>query len=144
MPLRDRTMLLRWLAGWLSLALVTAAPPVGAKDVQVAVAANFAARMQRIAAEFAKDTKHDPIVVTGATGTLYAQIRNAAPFEVLLAATGNAELGFVALSQVVAPGQGFVGSYWLVPTRLYSPIRQDAVLVERGANNPPLAHFAST
>ncbi len=41
--------------------------------------------MQRIAAEFAKDTKHNATVVT-ATGTLYAQMRNGAPFEVLLAA----------------------------------------------------------
>jgi molybdate transport system substrate-binding protein len=49
-------------------------------------------------------------------------------------ATGNAELGFVALSQVSAPGKPQVGSFWLVPTDLYTPIRQNAVLLKTGAN----------
>lgn len=53
--------------------------------------------------------------------------------------TGNAELGFVALSQVAAPGQPTVGSYWLVPPHLYGQIRQDAVLLKAGANNPAAA-----
>ncbi|MEK8033407.1 molybdate ABC transporter substrate-binding protein [Ideonella sp. DXS29W] len=47
--------------------------------------------------------------------------------------TGNAELGFVALSQVAAPGQAASGSYWRVPASLYRPIRQDAVLLQAGA-----------
>jgi len=225
-------MVRQWLVMCLSLALLTAEDLAKADEVQVAVAANFAAPMQRIAAEFASDTKHHAVVVAGATGTLYAQIHSGGPFEVLLAAdvttpakleaeglavpgshftyavgklvlwsaqpnfvdaagevllrgrfrhlavanpklapygaaameaidalglsesvrpklvsgesvaqvaqfiaTGNAELGFVALSQVVAPGQPAVGSYWLVPARLYSPIRQDAVLLKRGATN---------
>ena len=46
--------------------------------------------------------------------------------------TGNAELGFVALSQV-AGSTG--GSRWLVPQNLYAPIRQDAVLLKKGADN---------
>ena len=50
--------------------------------------------------------------------------------------TGNAELGFVALSQVVVPGKPVVGSYWLVPARLYTDIRQDAVLLKAGEKNP--------
>jgi molybdate transport system substrate-binding protein len=50
--------------------------------------------------------------------------------------TGNAELGFVALSQVRPGGQSGRGSKWVVPQALYSPIRQDAVLLKRGANNP--------
>lgn len=50
--------------------------------------------------------------------------------------TGNAELGFVALSQVAPPGRPQQGSYWLVPPTLYTPIRQDAVLLVRGARNP--------
>ncbi len=49
-------------------------------------------------------------------------------------ATGNAELGFVALSQVAVPGKPQVGSLWLVPTDLYTPIRQNAVLLNMGAN----------
>lgn len=50
--------------------------------------------------------------------------------------TGNAELGFVALSQVVVPGQPAAGSMWRVPTPLYAPIRQDAVLLQTGAPKP--------
>lgn len=52
------------------------------------------------------------------------------------AATGNAELGFVALSQVAVPGRPAAGSYWLVPQSLYGEIRQDAVLLKNGAANP--------
>lgn len=51
-------------------------------------------------------------------------------------ATGNAELGFVALSQIAAPERPAAGSRWIVPTHLYEPIRQDAVLLRRGADNP--------
>lgn len=51
-------------------------------------------------------------------------------------ATGNAELGFVALSQVVIPGKPQVGSWWLVPTQLYAHIRQNAVLLKTGASQP--------
>ncbi|MFZ5548672.1 MAG: molybdate ABC transporter substrate-binding protein [Pseudomonadota bacterium] len=52
--------------------------------------------------------------------------------------TGNAELGFVALSQVIG-GQPAKGSYWLVPPSLYSEIRQDAVLLKAGEKNPAAA-----
>jgi molybdate transport system substrate-binding protein len=51
-------------------------------------------------------------------------------------ATGNAELGFVALSQVATPGKPVTGSYWLVPASLYGEIRQDAVLLKTGEKNP--------
>ena len=60
--------------------------PALANEVQVAVAANFTAPMQQIAAEFEKDTGHKAVLVFGATGKFYAQISNGAPFEVLLAA----------------------------------------------------------
>jgi len=50
-------------------------------------------------------------------------------------ATGNAELGFVALSQILLAGKPRAGSYWLVPESLYAPIRQDAVLLKKGADN---------
>lgn len=52
------------------------------------------------------------------------------------AATGNAELAFVALSQVVVPGKPPVGAYWLVPQSLYGEIKQDAVLLKTGEKNP--------
>jgi len=43
--------------------------------------------------------------------------------------SGNAELGFVALSQIKQPGLKISGSYWEVPTDLYRPIEQQAVLL---------------
>jgi molybdate transport system substrate-binding protein len=204
-----------------------------ADDVQVAVAANFTAPMQKIATAFEKDTGHKAVLAFGATGKFYAQIVNGAPFEVLLAAddatpakleaehrtvpgtrftyatgklvlwsaqdgyvddhgqvlqtghyahlaianprtapygaaavetltrlnlydrvrgklvqgeniaqahqfvsTGNAQLGFVALSQVYRDGKFTAGSGWIVPANLHAPIRQDAVILARGGANP--------
>ena len=217
-------------------ALLLALAPLGAAqaaEVQVAVASNFTAPMQAIAAEFAKDTGHRAVVAFGATGKFYAQIHNGAPFEVLLAAddstparleregagvpgsrftyaigrlvlwsaregyvddrgevlrrgefrhlalanpktapygaaalatldrlgvaerlqgrlvlgenitqahqfiaTGNAELGFVALSQVFRDGRISGGSAWIVPDDYHQPIRQDALILARGKDNP--------
>ena len=51
-------------------------------------------------------------------------------------ATGNAELGFVALSQVYENGKFTHGSGWIVPAQLYSPLRQDALLLKPGRANP--------
>ena len=206
---------------------------VHAEEVQVAVAANFTAPMQKIAVEFEKDTGHKAQLAFGSTGKFYAQIRNGAPFEILLAAddttpeklekegaavagsrftyaigklalwsskagfvddkgevlkkgefkhvsianpklapygaaaietltalklldairpkfvqgeniaqthqfvaTGNAELGFVALSQVMKDGKISEGSAWIVPSNLHQPIRQDAVLLTNGKGKP--------
>lgn len=50
--------------------------------------------------------------------------------------TGNAELGFVALSQVMKDGKISSGSAWVVPSRLHTPIRQDVVLLQKGKGNP--------
>jgi molybdate transport system substrate-binding protein len=58
-------------------------------------------------------------------------------------ATGNAEIGFVALSQVAVPGKPVQGSYWLVPPNLYGEIRQDAVLLKAGEKNPAAAALLS-
>ena len=55
-------------------------------------------------------------------------------------ATGNAPLGFVALSQVLKDGK-IEGSYWIVPEKLYSPIRQDAALLNKGKDNRAAAAF---
>lgn len=215
------------------LAWVGAVSPALADEVKVAVAANFTAPMQKIAAEFERDTGHKALVSTGATGAFYAQIKNGAPFEVFLSAddetpakletegasvkgsrftyaigklvlwsarpglvdgkgeilrkgdfsklalanpktapygaaalevmkklgvrdalqpkivqgenisqtfqfvsTGNADLGFVALSQVWENGALKGGSAWLVPQADYAPIRQDALLLGTGAGKP--------
>ena len=217
---------------WLLLVLGTAALAAQAEEVQVAVAANFAKPMQQIAAGFEKDTGHKALISTGATGKFYAQIKNGAPFQVLLAAddetpakleaeglavkgshftyavgrlvlwstkeglveeggkvlatdrfnklalanpklapygaaavetltrlglfsavepkfvqgeniaqtyqfaaTGNADLGLVALSQVSKNGKLTGGSAWVVPADLHAPIRQDAVLLTPGADS---------
>ena len=52
--------------------------------------------------------------------------------------TGNAEVGFVALSQIAGKSGG---SRWDVPQALYTPIRQDAVLLRKAAQNPAAAAF---
>lgn len=50
-------------------------------------------------------------------------------------ASGNATMGFVALSQIWADGKLKEGSAWIVPDTLHAPIRQDAILLTRGQNN---------
>lgn len=214
-----------------AVALVLSARSL-ADQAQVAVAANFAEPIKAVAAVLEKTTGHSLKVTLGSTGKLYAQIKNGAPFDVLLAAntatpaalesdglstpgsrftyatgklvlwsadaakvdakgdvlkrgnflklayaapkvapygaaavqvmdklglsstltpklvqgesigqtfnfvhSGNAEIGFVAMSQVLQDGKLKSGSMWVVPQSLYSPIRQDAVLLQRGASN---------
>ncbi len=227
-------MMLRMLiAIVLGMVVLANAQPAQAAQVQVAVAANFAAPMQLIAAEFEKDTGHHALLAVGASGKFYAQIKNGAPFEVLLSAdtaiparleaegaavagtrftyatgklvlwssqpglvdeagrvleigkfthlaianpktapygapamevlrargqsqawagkivqaenvaqawqfvaTGNAQLGFVALSYLIKDGKQVPGSAWIVPASLYHPLKQDAVLLKPGKNNP--------
>ena len=51
-------------------------------------------------------------------------------------ATGAAELGFVAYSQVIRNGRIASGSGWIVPGKLHDPIRQDAVILARGRDKP--------
>lgn len=58
-----------------------------------------------------------------------------------LVASGNAELGFVALSSVLSPRNPTKGSRWDLPPNLHSPIRQDAVLLAKGAGNPAARRF---
>lgn len=52
--------------------------------------------------------------------------------------TGNAELGFVALSQIISHNEG---SRWVVPNSFHTPIAQDAVLLTRGAKNEAARAF---
>ncbi|BBL23366.1 MULTISPECIES: molybdate ABC transporter substrate-binding protein [Comamonas] len=203
-----------------------------ADEVSVAVAANFTAPMQKIAAQFEKDTGHKAVLSFGATGKFYAQISNGAPFGILLAAddttpekiakegkgvdasrftyaigqlvlwskqagyvddkgavlqrndwqhiaianpklapyglaametlgklgltaqvqpktvlgenigqtyqfaaSGNAQLGFVALSQVMEDGKIREGSAWIVPASMHEPIHQDAIVLNSAKDN---------
>jgi molybdate transport system substrate-binding protein len=56
-------------------------------------------------------------------------------------ASGNAELGLVALAQISGPNRPAQGSRWLVPERHHAPIRQQAVLLTRGAHNAAARAF---
>lgn len=50
--------------------------------------------------------------------------------------SGNAQVGFVALSQVMDPKVKGKGSHWHVPTHLHEPIQQDVILLTKGKENP--------
>ncbi|WP_083593226.1 molybdate ABC transporter substrate-binding protein [Aurantimonas sp. 22II-16-19i] len=215
-------------------AIVFLATPAAAGSTLVAVAANFTDPAREIAAAFADKTGDIAELSFGSTGSLYAQIGQGAPYEVLLAAdderparaieegiavegsqftyaigtlvlysadagratgpetlrdpeigriaianpktapygaaavetmrklgvydalkgkivegssiaqafqfvsTGNAELGFVALSQITGNESG---SRWVVPAEDHIPIRQDAVLLEAGSDNETAKAF---
>ena len=215
-------------------AVVFLATPAAAGSTVVAVAANFTEPAREIAAAFADKTGDTAELSFGSTGSLYAQIGQGAPYEVLLAAdderparavaeglavegsqftyaigtlvlysadagrvtgpetlrdaaigrvaianpktapygaaavetmrkldvydalkekivegssiaqtfqfvsTGNAELGFVALSQITGRE---AGSHWVVPAEDHAPIRQDAVLLEAGSDNETARAF---
>jgi molybdate transport system substrate-binding protein len=70
-----------WAATLLGFALTGQAA-----EVSVAVASNFTAPMRKIALAFEHETGHRAVLSSGATGGLHVQIKNGAPFEVLLAA----------------------------------------------------------
>jgi molybdate transport system substrate-binding protein len=76
-----------------------------ADEVQVAVAANFTAPIQKIAPDFEKDTGHKIVASFGATGKFYAQIKNGAPFEILLAADDETPTKLVGENAAVAGTQ---------------------------------------
>lgn len=224
----------------LTLALaVTGLPALGqAAQARIAVAGNFAAPMKSIVTAFQQHSGHRVLLSFGSTGKLYAQIKNGAPFDALMAAdqrrprlleeegvvvagsrftyaigslvlwsadpdaiadgpavlnegdfkrlaianprlapygqaalqtldglglkaalepklvvgesiaqafqfvaTGNAQVGFVALSQVIGGGEIAEGSGWIVPAGLHDPIRQDAVVLKRGRENPAVTEL---
>jgi molybdate transport system substrate-binding protein len=49
--------------------------------------------------------------------------------------SGNARMGFVALSQIMDPKIKGQGSRWDVPTHLHEPIKQDVILLTKGKDN---------
>lgn len=222
----------------LMLALTLLAPlPLQAGEVRVAVSSNFSSAMDVLEPKFEAATGHGVRASTGSTGKLYAQIRNGAPFDVLLAAdsrrprrlaeagevaadgrftyaegrialwspdparvdgpatlaagefrhlaianpatapyglaarqalkdlghwsalrdrivrgenigqahqyvaSGNAELGFVALSQIAGPNRPEQGSRWVVPKDHHDPIRQQAALLAHAADKEAARAF---
>ena len=102
----------------LAAVLAGASLTARAEEVSVAVAANFTAPMQRIAAEFEKSTGHKAVLVFGATGKFYAQIKAGAPFQLLLAADDETP------ARLVKDGDGVAGSvftYAIGKLVLWSP-----------------------
>jgi molybdate transport system substrate-binding protein len=93
----------RWAA---ALAVVLLAGAANAGTVLVAVAANFAGAAEAIAAGFSQASGHSAVITTGATGKLYAQIVEGAPFEVLLSADSATPARLEADGLAVA-GAGF-------------------------------------
>lgn len=55
--------------------------------------------------------------------------------------TGNADIGFVSMSQVTSNGAITKGSGWIVPKHLYQPIQQDLVLLKKSAAKPAALSF---
>src|ERR1700712_1002787 len=74
-----------------------------ADEIQVAVAANFSAPAQKIAAAFERDTGNTVKLSFGATGKFYAQIVAGAPFDVLLAADQATPERLVSEGKALAP-----------------------------------------
>ena len=77
---------------------------VQAANIHVAVAANFAAPAKQLASLFEKEAGHKVILSFGGTGVLYGQIKNGAPYDVLLAADAKTP------AQAVKEGYGVSGT----------------------------------
>ncbi|MFT2111075.1 molybdate ABC transporter substrate-binding protein [Marinomonas sp. 2405UD68-3] len=229
---------LNWLKYTLFIWLSLLPYQAQADSALIAVASNFTLTMKALIARFHADTPHTLRVSFASSGKLYAQIKNGAPFDLLLSAdqvipqkllgegnavpttqmtyavgklalwssdptvvdakgdvlhsskmnklalanpklapygfaaievlknlnvyastkpswvqgenigqtyqfvrTGNANLGFVALSQVHNNQQPINGSVWEVPDHLYSPIKQDLVVLNKGKDNAAVSAF---
>lgn len=83
---RDRLLLPPLFLWFVAALLVLAAAPAPAGEVRVAVAANFIGTLDRLGKAFGAESGNTLLVSAGSTGKLYAQIRNGAPYDVLLAA----------------------------------------------------------
>ena len=102
----------------LFLALVPVSGPAAAAEVKVAVAGNFLDAAEELAQAFKAQTGDELILSSGATGALYAQISQGAPFEVFLAADDNKPRR--AVDEGLGVG-GTVFTYALGALVLYSP-----------------------
>ena len=100
-------LLLPYLSALLCATLLHS--PAWAAQATVAVAANFAEPIKAIAELLQKSTGHTVQITLGSTGKLYAQIRNGAPFDVLLAADARTPQRLEAEGQAVA-GSRYLGA----------------------------------
>ena len=62
------------------------AGPASSEEIIVAVASNFLRPFKEISRQFQKSARHQVTVVSGSTGSLFAQIVNGAPFHIFLSA----------------------------------------------------------
>lgn len=133
MTTRLPQLLLALLASAVSLA-------ASADEVQVAVAANFTAPIQAIANPktapygLAATQAMDKLGLAATLGPKLVEGQNISQAYQFVS-SGNAELGFVALSQIYKDGKVATGSAWIVPAELHDPIRQDAVILKKGKDN---------
>lgn len=93
--------------GLLTFALTTHIAIVCAEDVKIAVAANFTAAIKKLTPLFEQKTGNKLIASFGATGQLYAQINNGAPFDVLLAADDSTP------KKLISEGKAIDSSYFV-------------------------------
>ena len=98
-------MIAKTVVSSLFAGLLLAATPAQADEITVAVAANFTAPFNKIAAEFEKESGHKVSTSFGSTGKFYAQIKNGAPFEILLAADSETPAKLVKEGTAVAGSQ---------------------------------------
>ncbi|MEN9473157.1 MAG: molybdenum transporter, periplasmic molybdate-binding protein ModA, partial [Pseudomonadota bacterium] len=103
---------------YLVVALLLGGVNAHADTVRVAVAANFYPLMQRMAVQFEKDTGHQTVLSSGASGKFYAQIKNGAPFDVLLSADDETPARLLKEGDAVA---GTAFTYAIGKLILWSP-----------------------
>src|SRR5450631_4335159 len=102
----------------LAAALLLVALPVSAEQLNVAVAANFFGTLQKLAPKFQQASGHELVLSSGSSGQFYTQIKQGAPFDVLLSADSDRP------KQLEAEGLGVAGSrftYALGTLVLWSP-----------------------
>ncbi|MEO7224066.1 MAG: molybdate ABC transporter substrate-binding protein, partial [Devosia sp.] len=110
---------MRWPVVVAALVAVLTASPVVAGTVHAAVAANFTRVAERLGADFKAATGHDVVFSFGATGALYTQITQAAPFDVFFSADAK------RTKTAIDEGFGVAGTdftYAVGKVALYSPM----------------------
>ncbi|MBI5815444.1 MAG: molybdate ABC transporter substrate-binding protein [Nitrospinae bacterium] len=78
-----------------------------ADNVNVAVASNFLKPLTRICAMYEQSTGHKCVVSAGASGKLYAQITNGAPFQVFFSADKDKVDGLIKV-KLAEPASKFI------------------------------------
>lgn len=116
-----------------ALALGLAAD-ASAGDVRVAVATNFVAAARELASEFSRQSGHRVRLSSGATGQLYAQIANGAPYDVFLAADSERPARAIAEGLAVAGSQltYAVGRLVLISAEATPALDADALTASSG------------